>query len=81
IPCGGLITLSQGTIEYKSKIFEETALGFTCLLYVTPEKLLLNKSLGKLCQTHLIIATSVFGIGIDMPDVHLVLHYNFLMNM
>ena len=43
------MTSSQGTIEHESKIFEEIALGFTRLLYVTPEKLLLNKSLGKLC--------------------------------
>ncbi|CAG8472823.1 14460_t:CDS:2 [Gigaspora margarita] len=47
IPCAGLVTLSQGTIEHKSKIMEEIALGFTRLLYVTPKKLLLNSSLKK----------------------------------
>ncbi|CAG8689171.1 24845_t:CDS:10 [Gigaspora margarita] len=49
IPCGGLLALSQGTIEYETNVFEEIALGFTRLLYVTPEKLLLNKSLRVLC--------------------------------
>ncbi|RIB12759.1 hypothetical protein C2G38_2199795 [Gigaspora rosea] len=173
IPCGGLLISSQGKIEYEKKIFEEIALGFTRLLYVTPEKLFLNNSgnLGMLknlfpearimaltatlsqndvealqdnlnvtyfeiakeendriiiycarikdCsdvsvmlnqkieelsldvyngqlsenkkseviakwnkgQTWLMIATSAFGLGIDMPNVHLVLHYNFPMNM
>ncbi|CAG8800053.1 10425_t:CDS:2, partial [Gigaspora margarita] len=203
IPCGSLLTSSKGTIEYESKLFDEIALGFTCLLYVTPEKLLLNKSLWKLCdhlynirklqfvidkahslqinlnfditrfatirgsdlfrkelcfsvqsrkdtnldwadkvvkliknievpghtiiycarvsdsldvfnilntklenlsldvynrklteneknnvmkkwnnsQTHLMVATSAFGLGIDMPDVRLVIHYNFPMSM
>ncbi|CAG8659316.1 26223_t:CDS:2 [Gigaspora margarita] len=38
IPCGSLLTLSKGTIEYESKLFDEIALGFTHLLYVTPEK-------------------------------------------
>ncbi|CAG8844600.1 16530_t:CDS:2, partial [Gigaspora margarita] len=32
-------------------------------------------------QIYLIIATSVFGMGIDIPDVRLVLYYNILMNM
>lgn len=44
------MTSSQGTIEHESKIIEEIALGFTRLLYVTPEKLLLNSSLKKLCS-------------------------------
>ncbi|CAG8806788.1 41393_t:CDS:10, partial [Gigaspora margarita] len=48
ILCARLVTSSQGTIEYKSKVMEEIALGFTRLLYVTPEKLLLNSSLKKL---------------------------------
>ncbi|CAG8538925.1 11763_t:CDS:10, partial [Scutellospora calospora] len=44
-----LIIMKTGTIEYETKIFEEIALGFICLLYVTPEKLLLKQSLMKLC--------------------------------
>ncbi|CAG8659302.1 26222_t:CDS:2 [Gigaspora margarita] len=32
-------------------------------------------------QTHLIVTTLAFGLGIDMPDVCLVIHYNFPMSM
>ncbi|CAG8771808.1 43213_t:CDS:10, partial [Gigaspora margarita] len=45
ILCGGLLASSQGTVEYEAKVCEEIALGFTLLLFVTPEKLLLNRSL------------------------------------
>ncbi|CAG8772343.1 25303_t:CDS:2, partial [Gigaspora margarita] len=44
------VILKIGTIEYETKIFEEIALGFIHLLYVTPEKLLLKKSLRELCK-------------------------------
>ncbi|CAG8437384.1 9281_t:CDS:10 [Scutellospora calospora] len=172
-----LIQSQVRTIEYKARLFKEIALGFTCLLYITPEKLLLNNSVKKLCnclyykkklqfvinEAHcifefhyfrnlgmlknlfpeaqiialtatlsqddvetlqdnlnityfkitkstdllcmdlgikncsdilvilnqkmeeisldLMIATSAFGLDIDMPNVCLVLHYNFPMNM
>ncbi|CAG8649683.1 3111_t:CDS:10, partial [Gigaspora margarita] len=42
IPCGSLQVSSQRTIEYKSKLFEEIVLGYTCLLFITLEKLLLS---------------------------------------
>ncbi|CAG8835764.1 19283_t:CDS:2, partial [Gigaspora margarita] len=32
-------------------------------------------------QIHIMIATSAFGLGIDMPDVRLVINYNFPMSM
>ncbi|CAG8845288.1 38026_t:CDS:2, partial [Gigaspora margarita] len=44
------LTLSKGTIEYESKLFDKIILGFTRLLYITPEKLLLNKSVWRLCN-------------------------------
>ncbi|CAG8818428.1 10_t:CDS:2, partial [Gigaspora margarita] len=50
IPCSALLMSSQGTIKYETKIFEEIALGFTHLLYVTPEKLFFNNSVKKLCS-------------------------------
>ncbi|CAG8600294.1 19865_t:CDS:2 [Gigaspora margarita] len=50
IPYGYLLALSQGTVKYEAKVCEEIALGFTCLLFVTSKKLLLNKSLRILCK-------------------------------
>ncbi|CAG8847529.1 46237_t:CDS:2, partial [Gigaspora margarita] len=44
-PLKSLIQNQVGTVEYEAKVCEEIALRFTCLLFVTPEKLLLNKSL------------------------------------
>ncbi|CAG8769607.1 46316_t:CDS:10, partial [Gigaspora margarita] len=49
-PLKSLIQDQVGTIEYEKKVVEEIALGFTRLLYVTPEKLLLNNSLKILCN-------------------------------
>ncbi|CAG8479346.1 17600_t:CDS:2 [Gigaspora margarita] len=48
VPCSGLLTSSKGTIEYETKLFDEIVLGFTCLLYIATEKLLLNKSVWRL---------------------------------
>ncbi|CAG8822334.1 1327_t:CDS:10, partial [Gigaspora margarita] len=45
-----LVIMKTRTIEHESKIMEEIALRFTCLLYVIPKKLLLNSSLKKLCN-------------------------------
>ena len=43
IPCASIYAnTSQGKIE-QSKIFEEIALGFIKVIFVTPEKLCLNK--------------------------------------
>ncbi|CAG8612998.1 7163_t:CDS:2, partial [Scutellospora calospora] len=50
IPSAYLFTSSQRTIEYEKKVVKEIALGFTRLLYVTSEKLLLNESLKILCN-------------------------------
>ncbi|CAG8774144.1 45294_t:CDS:10, partial [Gigaspora margarita] len=50
ILCGCLLASSQRTVEYEKKVCKEIALGFTRLLFVTPEKLLLNKSLRILCK-------------------------------
>lgn len=43
IPCASIYAnIAQGRIE-QCKIFEEIALGFIKVLFVTPEKLCLNK--------------------------------------
>ncbi|CAG8768909.1 1740_t:CDS:10, partial [Gigaspora margarita] len=85
IPYSSLLISSKETIKYESKLFDKIALEFTCLIYVTPEKLLLNKSLWKLYDHLYNIRKLQFVINeahcIDMPDICLVIHYNFPMSM
>ncbi|CAG8763194.1 44450_t:CDS:10, partial [Gigaspora margarita] len=71
IPCGALLTSSQGTIKYESRLFEKIALGFTHLLFVTLEKLLLNKLLRTLCK-HLYKDNKLLFV---IDEVHCILDF------
>ncbi|CAG8770802.1 15565_t:CDS:10, partial [Gigaspora margarita] len=71
IPCGGLYTSLVGTLNCEKKIFHEIAIGFTKILFITPEKLMLNKSF----QVFLTRLYQDRKVQFAIDEVHCVLDY------